>query len=256
MPCKLQPGGAGGSAAPAARIAAMMLVRYPLTAVPGALAHLGLDRWALRRTAGLRFWRLLGSSRGQAAGGWEPRRYGLFSVWESAAALEAFLAHSPVVARYRRRADEVWTVRLAPVRWHGAWGGIDPLADVAVPTAGDGGPWVVLTRATLRLRAVRPFQQAAEPITALLAEQPGLIAAIGLGEVPLVLQATLSVWEDLASVQRFAYGGGAHAGVIRRTRQEGWYREEFFARFQPLSSWGSWDGSDPVATTASGRRER
>ena len=148
MPRKLRTGGAGGSAAPAARIAAMMVVRYPLAAVPGALAHLGLDRWVLRRTAGLRFWRLLGSSRGQAAAGWEPRRYGLFSVWESAAALEAFLAHSPVVARYRRRADEVWLVRLAPVRWHGAWGGSDPLADVAVPAAGSMGPWVVLTRAS------------------------------------------------------------------------------------------------------------
>ena len=93
------------------------------------------------------------------------------------------------------------------------------------------------------------------PVTALLGEQPGLIAALGLGEVPLVLQATLSVWEDLVSVQRFAYGGGAHAGVIQRTRREGWYREEFFARFQPLSSWGSWDGRDPVATRSRGRRD-
>src|SRR5919202_4896446 len=107
MPRKLQPGGAGGRAAPAGRIAAMMLVRYPLAAVPGALAHLGLDRWALRRTAGLRFWRLLGSSRGQAAGGGGPGRYGLFSGWEGTAALEGFLAHSPVVARYRRRGGGV-----------------------------------------------------------------------------------------------------------------------------------------------------
>src|ERR687886_1673233 len=123
MPRKLRTGGAGGSAEAAARIAAMMVVRYPLAAVPGALAHLGLDRWVLRRTAGLRFWRLLGSSRGQAAGGGEPRRYGLFSGWESAAALEAFLAHSPVVARYRRRADEVWRVGVGPGGWDRGGGG-------------------------------------------------------------------------------------------------------------------------------------
>src|SRR5690349_16051928 len=133
-------------------IAALTLARYPWRNVYGALAAMGLNRLWLRRSPGLRFWRLLGSARGPAFGAWEPRRYGLLAVWESAAALDAFEQHSPVMAAYRRRADEVWTVRLAPLRWHGTWGGADPFAGAQPAEPPASGPWAILTRATVRMR--------------------------------------------------------------------------------------------------------
>jgi heme-degrading monooxygenase HmoA len=226
-----------------------MLVHYPRHAIPRALLHMALDRLDLRRTAGLRFWRLLGSSAGLAAGRWDPQRYGLFTVWDTAAALDTFEVQSPVLARYRRVADEMWTVRLVPVRWHGAWGGCDPFAGIEPPKQLAPGPWVILTRATIRLRHVRTFTQAAARVTATLANQPGLIASIGLGEMPFVLQATVSLWQDLPSFQTFAYDRADHREVVKRTRTEGWYHEELFARFQPIAAYGTWDGVDPLATS-------
>jgi hypothetical protein len=227
-------------------IASLMLVRYPPRAIYGALLRMGTDRLKLRRVQGLRFWRLLGTARGATFGRWEPRRYGLFAVWERAEALDEFERHSPVLAAYRRRAEELWTIRLVPVRWHGAWGGVDPFAGAQAAMPPQEGPWAFLTRATIRPRHVRVFRAAAPLVDATLSGHSGLIASIGLGEVPLLRQATFSLWADLRAAQEFAYRGEQHAEAIRRTRAEGWYSEELFARFWPVASYGTWDGGDPL----------
>jgi hypothetical protein len=228
-------------------IAALTLAHYPRRAAPGALRRMGLDRARLRRTPGLRFWKLLGSARGAAFGPWEPQRYGLFAVWDSAAALDAFEARSPVAAAARHTADEIWTVRLAPLRWHGAWGGAEPFAGARPADTPGAGPLAILTRATIRPRRLWAFMRAAGPISARLTSQPGLIASIGLGEAPFIFQATFSLWETLPDIQAFAYRGADHAAVVGRTRAERWYSEELFARFRPIASYGSWEGQDPLA---------
>jgi hypothetical protein len=229
-------------------IAALMLAHYPWRNSYAALVSMGLNRFLLRGVLGLRFWKLLGSARGLAFGPWNPCRYGLFSVWESPAALDAFERDSPIATAYRRRADELWTVRLRPISWHGAWGGIDPFADIApaMPLSPGVGPLAILTRATIRPLRVRAFRATARQVNAELAQRPGLIAAVGLGEVPLFAQATFSLWANTSSVRGFAYDGSAHIAAIRRKTTEGWYSEELFARFQPISSYGTWDGVNPL----------
>jgi hypothetical protein len=104
----------------------------------------------------------------------------------------------------------------------------------------------VLTRATVRPSRWHRFRGSRPPVSAELAAAPGLLAAVAIGEAPIGLQATFSVWADAAAVRAFARGP-EHADVVRRTRREGWYGEELFARFTPLGSSGTWDGHDPVS---------
>jgi heme-degrading monooxygenase HmoA len=229
-------------------IAALTLAGYPWRNAYAALAGMGLHRIWLQRTPGLHFWKLLGSARGLAFGPWNPRRYGLFTIWDSLAALDAFERRSPVMAAYRRRAVELWSVRLKPISWQGAWGGRKPFAGAAAsaPLGPDDGPLAILTRATIRPRRVRAFRAAARRVNAELARRPGLLAAIGLGEAPLFIQATFSLWASPRAVRGFAYQAPEHIEAMRRKTTEEWYSEELFARFRPIASYGTWDGVNPL----------
>jgi len=208
------------------------------------LARLGLDRRPLARTPGLRFWRLLGV--GRFDGRADLQRYGLFIVWNSLNALQQFEAQSPVMRRIHQYADEVWTVHMQPVRWHGAWGKRDPFAEMAPIAPPDLGPWVILTRATIRPSRLHAFLGAVPAVAECLLEEPELIKSVGIGEVPLLCIGTLSLWHSLPAIMAFAYGPAPHIEVVHRTRQERWYSEEFFARLRPVASMGTWDGVNPL----------
>jgi hypothetical protein len=217
----------------------------PSRAVPRAVLHMAADRAPLRRTPGLRFAKLLGTGSGRTftPRDADPRRWGVLAVWDDASAATAF-DQGDVVRAWRRFAQEEWVARLRPLSARGQWSRQEPFGR-PTPYRWEGRVAAV-TRARLVLhRAVR-FWRAVPPVTVDLHEAPGLRLALGIGEAPLGLQGTFSIWTSSAALNAFAYDRAAHKGVIERTERERWYAEELFARLGVLSTSGTLGGVDPL----------
>jgi len=205
------------------------------------LAQMGLGPRALKLVPGLRFSHLLGSGAG-GFGLWPNlRRYALLAVWDTPETAAAFRATHPLWAAYQARCLETWSAVLAPFKSQGLWDGGNPF-DYEIAPPPPHAPVAVLTRASINVLKSASFWRFVRPTSAALARTAGVRLAIGLGELPLVRQATLSVWESAQAMQAYAYHSPEHREAMRRTRTEGWYSEELFARFWVLESHGTVDG--------------
>jgi heme-degrading monooxygenase HmoA len=223
------------------------LFRLRLGAVPAAVVRAAADPWRLRATRGVRFAKVLGTGDGQTftLRDADPLRWGLLCVWDDEAALAEFEDASPVAAGWRRSAQEVWRAELALIHSRGRWAQQEPFGE---PMAtGQDGPVAALTRARIRLARARTFWRAVPPVAQDLQHQLGLRYSIGIGEAPIGLQGTFSVWASSADLTNFAYRGAAHRDAIRRTAEVGWYTEELFARFAVMRTTGTIGGVDPAA---------
>lgn len=231
----------------AARISFTIVHYSPLGAVRGA-AHMATQRPLLNGTPGLRFYKLLGSGAGIGFSARpDLRRWALLCSWTDEGAWEEFRERSRVMRQYRDRGEEVFSLLLEPMGGHGRWDGVEPwpLSAPSVPAdEARAGSVAVLTRATIRPSRALAFWSQVAPVDRTLHGLPGLQLSFGVGEVPFFRQATLSVWESAAAMQRWAYGDGTHREVIRRTRAEGWYAEELFCRFRVVHAYGTLDGME------------
>jgi hypothetical protein len=231
--------------APVPGLVTLHLWGVPARAVPAAVARMALDRPRLRSSPA-RFWKLLGTGDGRTftARDADPRHWGLLATWDDAAQAEAFES-SPTVRAWGRLADERLRVCLRPVASRGTWSGRTPFGAPRPRRADDAGPVASITRARIRPLKDRSFRRAVPPVSTDLHRVAGLRLAVGIGEAPVGLQGTFSLWSDAAALRDFAHSRAAHAAVVRRTAEEGWYAEELFARFAVVSVEGSHAGRRP-----------
>lgn len=198
--------------------------------IPWAIAKMALDRRPLRRDAAVGFWKLLGTGKGET---FTPRdadakRWGLLITIDPAQ-LNRFES-SRFMRAWDNRATESFRATLQTIAVQGSWSGKRPF-QVEASAKDWGGQVAAITRARIKNRKSVLFWRSVPPVTAALHSSPGLIAAIGIGEAPIGLQGTFSIWRDSGAIREFAYRGAAHQAVIAATAREAWYAEELFARF-------------------------
>lgn len=211
-----------------------------------ALRSMGLSPRILPAVEGLSFGKMLGSGGGNGFSIFPNLGvYGLLCVWNTEEHAGTFFQHHPFFQDIREETREIWTTYMQTAMVHGEWEGSCPFD---ITTSFDKkNPLAVLTRATISNKRLLHFWKHVPKVSrSMNAYQEGRLFSVGVGELPLVQQATVSFWENSHFMQAYAYNSPFHKDVIQKTRSLGWYKEELFARFHPYKSEGQWDGTNPL----------
>jgi spheroidene monooxygenase len=227
-----------------AAVAVVILIDVAADSRAWGFSRYVIGRFSLQGVPGLRFFKVLGSGR-DGGFGLRPSstHQGLFCLFDDDQAADRFLEHSRVAEAYRSHARECFSVKLRAFSSRGSWSGRSMAVSVAAP--GDG-PIAALTRASIHPSRAWRFWQKAPPAERDLVAAPGCLLAAGLGEAPVLRQATFSLWQDVASMDRYARSG-AHLEAIRAAHQGQYFSESMFVRFVPYAPRGAWKGFAPGA---------
>jgi hypothetical protein len=170
------------------------------------------------------------------------RRLALMAFWDDDAALDRFEAEHPFAQRFAGG----WSVRLAPLRHHGTWPGLDEGIPIARKVDYEG-PVAVITLGRLRISQGLRFLRASAKAEAAVLDAPGKIFATGFGSPPIV--STISLWASSDAVAAYAFGAqdNPHPDAIRQGRAKPFHKQEAFIRFRPYASKGSLGGKNALA---------
>lgn len=209
-----------------------------------ALAYMALHRRAIRRQTGVRFAKLMGTGSGETftMSDADPEHWAVLTVIDDDAARRECLS-SRSFEQWQAASFESAHIRMRPLASHGSWSGVQPFDDERHPTPVKPDPDQLvasITRARLKPRMLATFWRSVPPVVVDLSDDPGVLFTLGIGEAPVGLQGTFSIWRSGRDMSAFAYRRPAHRRAIEQTRELQWYSEELFARFAVESITGSY----------------
>jgi hypothetical protein len=168
-----------------------------------------------------------------------PARAALIAAWDDDAALDRFLADSPLAEQLRGG----WHARLAATHIFGAWRALDGLLAEPAPMDDDETA-AVLTIGRLRLSQTPRFLRASAGAEGLAKSDPAMLAGAALARPPLV--ATFSLWRSTREMRAYAGGeaGAGHVAAMREHAAKSFHHESAFIRFRPYRAQGSFGAFD------------
>jgi hypothetical protein len=212
-----------------------------------ALSFMARHRRSLHRTPGLTFAKLLGTGSGDTftISDADLGHWAVLTTWRDSDA-RLHYERSRSFDQWRDIAHESAHIQMRPIASHGEWSGTRPFDTEGSPVRpAPGQPVASITRARLKPHRMATFWRSVPPVVDDLRTDPGVLFTLGIGEAPVGLQGTFSVWSSGRAMSDFAYRRPAHQGAIERTHTLQWYSEELFARFAVESVTGTYAG-EPV----------
>ena len=201
-------------------------------AIPFAFLQMAIGRRAARKIPGVSFAKLMGTGTGKTftPSDADLQQWAILFVASDLGAIE----ESTFIRGWKKRSARIERYILNPVSSHGEWSKVKPFEISTEPRTG--GPVVAITRARLKASQAIRFWKSIPPVVDDLHQASGLIFSIGIGEAPIGLQGTLSLWESESALREFAYKNAPHRAAIEDTKKFNWYSEELFARFDLVNT--------------------
>jgi heme-degrading monooxygenase HmoA len=187
----------------------------------------------LAKVDGCDFVKLLGTGSGFGFSLWPDfSTYALLMKWDNKENADNFLTNDEVFEELKIKSKEIKTHYLEATGAHGSWYGKNPFPEKSEYA---GGKIAVITRARINIHKLPRFWQFVPKASKAIENAKGLIYTKGIGEWPLIEQATFSIWENEQAMKEYAYAD-IHKEIIGKVKKENWYKEEMFSRFNYLKS--------------------
>ncbi|MDR9398700.1 DUF3291 domain-containing protein [Salibacter sp.] len=208
-----------------------------------ALAKMRNGGNQLNEQKGNLFSKLMGSGRG--AGFSIIPNFNVYSMLTVFKSEQHFIdfTNSEFWQNYNSRSHESFTVILSPIEVKGTWNNLQPFGTKNDPV---NELRAVITRASIKKSKLVQFWKQVPATSKAIEKAKGKLFSIGIGELPLIEQATFSMWENSKAIRDYAYRNKAHKKAVTDTHKIQWYSEEMFARFNPIATIGTFNGKKPL----------
>ena len=157
--------------------------------------------------------------------------YALVTCWNNKEQAELFIKESRVMKLYKEKTKCIRIIKLDPFYSHGSWDGVNPFAIKNKKEIANEKRVAIITRAKINWSKLISFWKHVPQSSRAIKEAAGVYYYKGIGELPFIQQATISLWESVDDVLKFAYKSKIHSKIVKKTREKKWYSEELFSRF-------------------------
>ena len=158
--------------------------------------------------------------------------YVIISSWKNDHYRKKFIDENNIINEIISRSSKRVEIKIDPYNFTGSWKGISPFKNVS---SYNGGKIIVLTRARVKLNKLINFLVNTSLAAKSIKSQDGAEFYKGIGELPIIEQATISIWMSEQSMRDYAYSDKNHLKIINKARKGKWYSEELFVRSNILS---------------------
>ena len=158
--------------------------------------------------------------------------YSLLCVWKKSEFLNEFIENSNHAKEIKKKAKKRIDYIMEPIFSNGLWDNINPFKVNENRETKKENKIGVITRGKIKLSKQIDFWLNVSSASDAIKNADGVEFYKGIGELPLLSQATFSVWKNHKCIGDFAYKNKAHSEIIKKTKERKWYSEDLFARFE------------------------